>query len=318
MDLISIFGKVWRHKAVTIPVVILMALGAFYIIAVKAPVYQTTLSILLVNPPGPPSPQQIAKDPSLGRINTGNTFVSFGNLDVVADAVVGVVSAESNQLVNAGADPRYQLTVSGDVGSPPIITITGVGSTAQEAVLSANLVTKAAENSLYQVQAGQNINPIYMVKAVKLYPPQSAQKSSSSKVRTLVAVLGIGIILLFIVISFIEALERRRAPRPAKRRHSPEPAGSRHSPEPAGWRHSPEPAEQHRVPEPAELHRVPEPAELRRSDYSTEYREPLLADESATMILPRVFSPPGHEDQGEDRATEPNGSAPADRRDAAD
>ncbi len=291
MDLISIFGKVWRHKVATIPVIVLMALGALYIVAVKAPVYQTTSSILLVNPPGPPSPAQIAADPALGRLNSNNTFVSFGDLDVVADAVVGVVSAESNQLVNMGADPRYELAVSADVGSPPIIMITGIGSTAQEAILSANLVTKAAENSLYQMQAQQHIDPTYMVKSVELYPPQSAQKSSSSKIRTLVAVLGVGIILLFIVISFIEALERRRAPRPVQQRHSPEPA---------------------------EQHRVPEPAELRRSDYSTEYREPLLADESATMILPRMFSPPGYENGQGDPVIEQKGSAPADRRDATD
>ena len=292
MDLISIFGKLWRHKGATISVIVLMALGAFYVVAIKAPVYQTTSSVLLVNPPGPPSPQQIAREPSLGRINTNNTFVSFGDLNVVADAVVGVVSAESDQLVKAGVDPRYQLIVSSDVGSPPIITITGVGSTAQEAVLSANLVTKAAENSLYQMQAQQNIDSTYMIKSVELYPPQNAQKSSSSKVRTLVAVLGVGIILLFIVISLIEAVDRRRSPELPGRRRAPEPVDQR---------------------------RAPEPVNQRRSDYSTEYREPLLADESATMILPRVFDPPpGREDREEDPVIEQNGRVSADHRDLAD
>lgn len=215
MDLLSIIGKVWRHKFATIPVLILTALGAFYVIAVKAPVYQATAGILLVNPPGPPTPAQIAKDPRLGKINTNNTFVSFGNLDVVAAAVIGVVTAESNQLIKAGVDPRYQLATSTDVGLPPIINITGMASSAQKAILSTSLVTKEAEKSLYQMQAKQNINPTYMIKAVELNAPQNAQVSASGKLRTLIAVIAVGIILLFIVISMIESVAKRRSDRSA-------------------------------------------------------------------------------------------------------
>jgi Chain length determinant protein len=211
MDLLSIVGKIWRHKFATIPVLILTALGAFYVISVKAPVYQATAGVLLVNPPGPPTPAQIAKDPRLGKIDTNNTFVSFGNLDVVADAVIGVVTAKSNQLVQAGVDPRYQLATSTEVGLPPIINITGMGSSAQKAILSANLVAKEAENSLYQMQVKQKINPTYMIKAFELYAPQNAQASASGKLRTLIAVLAVGAIVLFIVISMIESVAKRRS-----------------------------------------------------------------------------------------------------------
>ena len=42
MDLISIFRAVWRHKLATIPVILFTCLGAFYVVAVKAPVYQAS------------------------------------------------------------------------------------------------------------------------------------------------------------------------------------------------------------------------------------------------------------------------------------
>ena len=47
-------------------------------------------------------------------------------------------------------------------------------------MLSANLVTKAAEHALYQVQANQGVNPTYMIKSYQLaIPNQAAQKVSS-------------------------------------------------------------------------------------------------------------------------------------------
>jgi hypothetical protein len=210
MDLLSIVGKIWRHKLATIPVIALVALGAFYVIKVKAPVYQATSGILLVNPPGPPSPAQIAKHPALGKVNTSNTFVSFGNLDVIADAVIGVVTAESNQLLRQSVDPRYQLTLSAAVGLPPMIQVTGIGRTAQEAILSAKVVTRAAITSLHQMQVQQHINPTYMIKSIELYAPTNAQASVSGKLRTLIAVIGLGVIMLFIVVSMSESIGKRR------------------------------------------------------------------------------------------------------------
>jgi hypothetical protein len=211
MDLFSIVGKIWQHKKATIPVIILTVLGAFYILEIKAPTYQATSSILFVNPPGPPTPAQIAKNPSLGNVNTSNTFVSYGNLDVIANAVIGVVNADSDQLVQAGASPGYQLTLSADTGLPPIIEIAGVGSSAQQAILSANLVTKEALTSLRQIQAQQNVDPTYMIKGVELYAPHNAQASASGRLRTFIAVMALGAILLFIVISVNESIALRRA-----------------------------------------------------------------------------------------------------------
>ena len=213
MDLFSIVGKIWYYKFATIPVILLTVMGALYIIAIKPPTFQATSGVLLINPPAAPTAAQIVKNPKLGQVNANNTFVAFGNLDVVADAVIGVVGAETNHLVTLGADPRYTLALSSDAGLPPMIVVTGVGSTAGEAILSTNLVTQATITSLHQMQVNQKINPTYMIKAVELYAPQQATSSASSKLRTLIAVIALGAILLFVVISFSESLAKRRAAR---------------------------------------------------------------------------------------------------------
>ena len=72
MDLISIFRAVWRHKLVTIPVILLTCLAAFYVIAIKAPIYQASASFALVYPPGPPTAAQIVANPKLAKINPAN------------------------------------------------------------------------------------------------------------------------------------------------------------------------------------------------------------------------------------------------------
>jgi capsular polysaccharide biosynthesis protein len=212
MDLFSIIGAVWRHKLAAIPVIVVVALGAFYVVKLKAPVYQASASVLFVNPPAAPTASQLAANPGLAKISPENPYVNFGSLPVVADVVISVVTSAAGQqaLVAAGADPRYQVALSPAPDSPPIIEITGVGATAQEAVNTANLVSAATKADLYQMQKQQGVNSLYMIKSIELVRPVQAQLSVSGKLRTLIAVLGLGVVLLFVFISAAEALEKRR------------------------------------------------------------------------------------------------------------
>ena len=212
MDLLSIVQAAWRHKIAAIPVMLLTALGVFYVIAIKAPVYQAPSSVLLVNPPGPPTAAQIAADPKLGNINTNNPYTNLGSLPVVADVVINLLTGDASQqaLLAAGADPRYKIGLSPDAGSPPIILITGVGSSPQEAIRTANLVAKAAKTELHHAQARQGVNDLYMIKTIELVRPHHAQLSASGKLRSLIAVLGLGGVLLFVVVSVSDVLDKRR------------------------------------------------------------------------------------------------------------
>jgi capsular polysaccharide biosynthesis protein len=215
MDLLSIIGIVWRHKLAAIPVVLFTILGAFYVIAIKAPVYQASSSLLLLSPPGPPSAAQIAANHKLAKINSNNPYVSFGDLPVVADAVIDSVTSNAveQNLADQGVNPEYQVVLSTDYGNPPIIQITGIGSTAASAMRAASLITSSAVNELQQMQSAQGVNKIYMITATEVVKPTQAQTAASGKLRTLIAVLGIGALLLFIVISVAEAREQRRASR---------------------------------------------------------------------------------------------------------
>ena len=220
MDLLSIVRVVWRHKIAIIPVILFTLAGMYYVLAVKPPVYNSSTSLLLVNPPNPPSAQQIVADPKLAKINSNNPYVNDG-LQTVADVLVNLIGSDASKasLLAAGADPQYQVALSNDFGNPPIIDVTGVASNAPEAVKSASLVTNALISDLYQMQKNQNVSDIYLIKGINLIPAHGASLTISSKLRTLIAVVGLGALLMLIVISTAEALGRPRsgssaAPRP--------------------------------------------------------------------------------------------------------
>jgi capsular polysaccharide biosynthesis protein len=217
VDLISIAEILWRRKIVTIPLIVLTALGAYYVVKVKPPIYQAESSLLMV-PPNPPTSAQIAADPSLAKINPNNPYLNYGDFAVVADTLIDVVTDSANEqvLVAQGADPRYTLALSTDYGNPPIVEITGVGRTPAIAMRSAELVTKAAEADLVTLQGSQGVNSLYMIKASQLVTPTYASQSVSGKLRTLVAVFAVGVLALFVAISLIEAVEKRRRGKPAK------------------------------------------------------------------------------------------------------
>ena len=221
MDLLRILRKIWRYRLITLPVIALTLLGAFYEIAIKAPVYKVSSSYVLINPPLPPTPDEIARNPALGRINPNNPYTRFSDQSVIVSLVSSSLSADAarQQLVNQGADPRYTVSPDLQLGySSLVVQVEGVGSTPQAAVHTAELVGAALTGELDRMQASQGVDPHYRIKTQQVVPPASPTQQVSSKLRPLVGVLAIGVILLLIAVSAAEALETLRAEWSGRRR----------------------------------------------------------------------------------------------------
>ena len=79
-------------------------------VAVKEPVYEASSSYILINPPAPPTPEDIARDPSLGRINSDNPYTRFADQSVMIEVLASTMASESAQraLLEAGADTSLQ------------------------------------------------------------------------------------------------------------------------------------------------------------------------------------------------------------------
>ncbi len=212
MDLLALSRTIWRHKIAVIPVLVLVLAGLIYVVKIKPPEYQSDAEILLVNPPAAPTQQEINADPSLAKIDTYNPYLAYGDLTLVGDPVVDLVTSHSAQqaLAAEGVSPKYQVAMSSDSGNPPIIDITGIGTTAASAVDAAQLVTRAAVADLLTLQQAQGVPPHYMINGQVVLPAKSAQVQVTPKLRAIIEVLGVGVILLFLVISIAEAFARKR------------------------------------------------------------------------------------------------------------
>ena len=222
MDLFAIGGTLWRHKRVSIPLVLLTVFGMLYVLAIKVPTYQAKANLLLVNPPAPPTAVQIAQDPSLARVN--NPYANLGNLVYVADVLTEAVAAPAAKqaLVQAGVS-GYQIAVddSDQTEIPPAIDVTGTGRSAQAAIQSAQLVASAISRELHQLQADQHVQSKFMITTVEYVTPTSATKSSSGKLQTAIGIAAIGLILLLVAVSAAQGLEERKN---GRSRHGRQPA----------------------------------------------------------------------------------------------
>ena len=180
MDLLAIARKIWLYRVATLPVLILTFLGAFYVVVIKSPEYEASSSYVLIQPPPPPTQEDIAIDPSLGRINADNPFTRFTDQSAVVGVLASRLGNESSRdaLAEKGADRRYTVAPSSEFStSSLLVEITGVGSSPEEAVGTAELVGAALVRELDDLQATQNVAQDYRIQAQSVTAPDAAQLS---------------------------------------------------------------------------------------------------------------------------------------------
>jgi capsular polysaccharide biosynthesis protein len=216
MDLLSIARKMWRHKLATVPVIVLTICGVAYVLAVKAPLYEASSSYVLINPPAAPTADEIARNPALGRIKADNPYTRFTDQSVVIDVLARTAESDAARkaLVRAGADPRYMVTSGATFGSSsPIVQITGTGPSPQAAIGTATVVGRAVTNELDRIQKVREVDPEYRITTLQIDAPDDAKLQSSGKLRMLIGVLGLGVIMLFVIVSVTDALDKLRVER---------------------------------------------------------------------------------------------------------
>jgi hypothetical protein len=216
MNLLSIARKLWRYKLVTLPVVLLTLGGVVYVVAVREPVYEASSSYILINPPPPPTEEAIARDPALSGINADNPYTRFSDQDVVVEVLASAMAGKSVEraLLKAGADPGYKVEPAGAFGySSPIVKVTAQGATPEAAMSSARLVGNEVTSQLERMQRAERVDRSYWIKANQVDTPDSAQLRASGQLRMLIAVLALGTVLLFVVVSVADALAMFRRER---------------------------------------------------------------------------------------------------------
>ena len=182
MDLLLIVRKIWRHKLLTVPVILLTLAGAVYVVVVKEPLYEASTSYLLISPRPPPTAEEIARNPALAKVQADNPYTRFTDQSVVVDVLERRLSTESARrtLMRAGADPRYTVGSGVEFGSAvPIMQITALAVTPEAAIESAKVVGGAAIAELDRMQKEHDVDPGYRITAMRVEDPDGARLKAS-------------------------------------------------------------------------------------------------------------------------------------------
>jgi len=211
MDLIAIAQTIRRHKFAALPAIILTLVLGAYVMVGTTPDYEADGSYALVDPPPPPTQEQIARDPSLGKVNANNPLVDYGNLSVVGAMVSEAMETQAVErlLLADGVDPR-STAANDDLGNAPLIEVTGVGSTASEAVNSGMRMGQVLSSQLNAMQAHLGVSPGYRITLYALGVPNQATLKVTSELRDVAGVIIFGLILLWISVSIAVARAERK------------------------------------------------------------------------------------------------------------
>lgn len=218
MDLLAIVRTMWRFKIPALVVVFATLAGCAAVFFLVPPVYEASSSYLLLEPKPPPTEADIEKDPALKRKHFDNPYLRFSDSSVISNVLARRVNEDSakEKLIKAGADSRYEVTPSNRFGfTSPIIDITAQGDSPEAALTTVKLVGGAVGRELRKVQATEKVDAEYMFTAVAVETPETARQRSSGKLRALLGVLGLGGVALMVLVSSLQAWDRRRAPRSA-------------------------------------------------------------------------------------------------------
>jgi hypothetical protein len=225
MDLVSIIREARKGKWAVLPVVFLTLVGVAYVLVVRPPEYVSNSALTLIYPPAPPTSSQIASDPALRKVNANNPYEAYGDLTVVGAVVQQAMGGQGvvDQLRKEGVQDGYTIT-SDPTTTNPIIHIDGVGATPAAALRATTILSRQVETTLRELQAREHVIDHYQITVQVLNTPSAPTLKISSKLRSLIAVLVAGVIMMFIALSIRRGIVERKLAKPVAWTSPPEPA----------------------------------------------------------------------------------------------
>jgi len=209
MDLLSVFRTFRRHWIAALPVIVLTVACLAYAVFIRPTDYEATASVALLSPPGAPRDETGEPIEATPAGKTNSPLARFTDQTVVVNIVSKAISTDAfrDSLEAQGADTRYEV---GPGISGPIADITAIASTPEDAITTAQLVAAAFVSELQTIQAQQGVDPTFMISTLPVEEPENAKPKLSSTFRLAIAVLGLGVIATFFVVSLAEARSQSR------------------------------------------------------------------------------------------------------------
>lgn len=198
-DLLRSLQRRWYLTAACLLTALLLSIVAMRVVP---PLYETNVSVLLVPPRNPDSPQ-------------ANRFLALGSLTQAKDVLVRAMNSdETKQRLSQNRKGRDYDVAADVTTAAPIIVITVRAETVTETNSLSRTVLKYLPVSLSSLQAKLAIQPSDQIVAVTISPGTKPKIVSKAVIRAVLATLAVSLAGGAALIGFIDGLLlRRRRPR---------------------------------------------------------------------------------------------------------
>ncbi|HEU4998667.1 MAG TPA: hypothetical protein VFT68_06950 [Lapillicoccus sp.] len=225
MDLLNVLRTLRRFKwtTLTIGALTLGAIAALVFVVPK--VYQVDAAYVLVNP-NVPSEAELAARPDLAAENRDNPYLRFSSQSMVGQVVATRMSSDEvrRDLLAQGISDDYVVAPSNDFGGAgQIVTVSGVGPTPEAASHATEVIVARMGQELRSMQKVYGAVDRYLITQIPVQAPGEAKRVVSGQLRSVIAVGGVGLVVLFAVISVRQAMEARPKDPPAAAAAPPPP-----------------------------------------------------------------------------------------------
>lgn len=213
MDPLTVLTTLWRHKWVTLPVIVLTIAACVYVYLYAPRSYEANVSYALTAPKVPTN-LELERDPDLAKLNSDNPYLRSNDSSLLAQVVITKLTdpAYVDQLKEAGFSTDFKIAPVASLGMG-LVTVNATSSSEAEAVATAKLVGEQFTSSLYSVQKVNAADDRYLYSPILVRGPGPAKELFSSRLRSVIMVGIAGSVLLFGSVSVARARTLRRQSR---------------------------------------------------------------------------------------------------------
>ena len=205
MDPLTVLTTLWRHKRVTVPIVLLTMLACLYVYIWAPRSYEASISFALTAP-NVPSNLEIQRTPDLANLNSNNPYLRSNDSSLLTQVVIAKLSDPVfvDQLKSSGLGTDFKIAPLTGLGTG-LVTVTATSSSEDKAVSTAKSVGEQFTSTLYSVQKVDGADDRYLYSPILVRGPGPATELFSSRLRSLIMIGIAGSVLLFGAVSVARA-----------------------------------------------------------------------------------------------------------------
>jgi hypothetical protein len=208
VDLLNVLRTLRRFKWTTMTIGVL-TVGAIAMLVLATPkVYQVDAAYVLVNP-SVPSDFELSTHPELAAENRNNPYLRFSSQSMVGQVLATRMSSDDvrRDLLSQGVSDEYAVAPSNDFGGAgQIVQVAGVGGSPEAASAATEAIVTRMNSELRAMQKVYGAADRYLIILIPIQAPGEAKRVVSGQLRSVIAVGGVGLLILFIAISIRQAM----------------------------------------------------------------------------------------------------------------